>query len=233
LGTNVDDRDLGAGTRRRRLAAIGVAASLVLTVAACGSASPTNIIIVNPTSSPTPTATAEAATPSPSATPSPTQASETPGKTGTPAPPPTTPPTSACSGSATNKTWWAIEAKKLPFDVYCGVVPSGWWFSVANDTYDKGGTMTAVYKGPSSGEFTIKEGAFCTIGSSACSPHDTYLGSAKFGDLLGGLYSLGPGLGYAIYINAGTTHGYTALGTNMSETTFINLAKALIKVPKS
>jgi len=81
--------------------------------------------------------------------------------------------------------------------------------------------------------FKIEEGAFCTTGGSACSPHDTSLGAAKFGDLDGGLYTLGPGLGYAIYVSAGTTHGYTATGTGMSQATFTNLAKALLTVPKS
>jgi hypothetical protein len=131
-----------------------------------------------------------------------------------------------------NRTWWAAEAKRLTFDVYCGVVPSGWYFQTASDTYNNGGTMIASYKGPSSAIFTIKEGAFCTTSVAACSPHDTSLGSAKFGDLDGSLYTLTGG-GYAIYIGAGTAHGYTATGTIMSQATFVNLAKALIQVPKS
>jgi hypothetical protein len=220
-----------------RLVAIGAAAGLVLTVAACTAAKPTTIYLpATPSPTPTPTATIEVVTPSPSPTGTPTAASATP--TGSVAPTPTPTPTPAgaaagCSGSDANKAWWAAESKKLTFEVYCGVVSGSWYFNQADDTYGGGGTMIASYKGPSSALFTIKEGAFCTSGASACSPHDTYVGPAKFGDLDGALYTLGPGLGYAIYIGAGTTHGYTATGTNMSQATFVNLAKALIKVPKS
>jgi hypothetical protein len=132
----------------------------------------------------------------------------------------------------TNRTWWAAEAKRLTFDVYCGVVPSGWYFQTATDTYNNGGTMIASYKGPSSAIFTINEGAFCTTSPAACSPHSSDLGAAKFAGLDGELYALSGG-GYAIYVAPGTAHGYTATGTIMSQATFVNLATALMKVPKS
>jgi hypothetical protein len=120
------------------------------------------------------------------------------------------------------------------FTVYCGHLPSGWKLGPTNyaDTLDKGGTLTGYFVGPSGAKITVKEGAFCTIGSSACSPHDSYLGPANFGPLAGGLYSMGPGLGYAIYVNAGTTHGYTATGTSVSETAFVNVVAAMREVPK-
>ena len=59
------------------------------------------------------------------------------------------------------------------------------------------------------------------------------IGTAKFGDLSGTLDSLGTGLGYAIYVGAGTTRGYTAVGTGMTQSTFTSLAAALNKVPKA
>jgi hypothetical protein len=219
-----------------RLAVMGAAAGLVLTLAACTAAKPTTIYLpATPSPTPTSTATIGVVTPSPSPTGTPTEASASATPTGSvaPTPAPTPGPAAGCSGSAANQAWWAAESKKLTFEVYCGVVSGSWYFHQADDTYGSGGTMIAVYHGPSSGVFTIKEGAFCTTGASACSPHDTYVGPAKFGDLDGGLYTLGPGAGYAIYIGAGTTHGYTATGTSMSQATFVNLAKALIKVPKS
>jgi hypothetical protein len=79
----------------------------------------------------------------------------------------------------------------------------------------------------------IQEGAFCTAGASACSPHDTALGSANFGNLSGGLYSLGPSAGFAIYVNPGTTSGYTATGTNVAQSTFVSIVAGLILIPKA
>jgi hypothetical protein len=139
----------------------------------------------------------------------------------------------SCSGSASTQAWFATESKILKFAVYCGHVPSGWHFKTANDTYPHGGTLIATYAGPSGGLITIKEGAFCTAGGSACTPHDTYVGGANFGNLSGGLYTLGPGLGYAIYVNAGSTKGYTATGTKVSQATFVKIVAGLYLVPKS
>jgi hypothetical protein len=120
----------------------------------------------------------------------------------------------------------------VPFTVYCGVVPGSWYFT-AKDAYGPNGWVKATYSGPNGAKIEIQEGAFCTSGSSACSPHDSVLGSANFGDLGGTLDSLGPSAGFAIYVSAGTTHGYTATGTSVSQATFVGIVGALIKVPKS
>jgi hypothetical protein len=126
------------------------------------------------------------------------------------------------------------EAKKLKFAVYCGHVPSGWHLASASDgDYGVKNWLTATYAGKSGAKIVIQEGAFCTSGGSACSPHDTSLGSAKFGNLDGGLYTLGPGLGYAIYVNAGTTSGYTATGTSVTQATFVKIVAAMVLVPKT
>jgi hypothetical protein len=120
----------------------------------------------------------------------------------------------------------------VPFTVYCGVVPGGWYFT-AQDAYGPSGWVKANYSGPNGAKIEIQEGAFCTSGSSACSAHDAVLGAANFGDLGGTLDSLGPGMGFAIYVSAGTTRGYTATGTSVSQATFVGIVGALIKVPKS
>jgi len=224
----------------RAPAILTAAAALLLAVTACSSAAPTPIVIyttATPTASgtptplvtPTPTATPTSAptnTPGPSATPT-VAPSPTPGASITPG------PAAGCSGKATNQPFWVDTANHVPFTVYCGVVPSPWYFSAASSTYGNSGTVTATYKTSGGAVFMIQEGAFCTIGGSACSSHDTVIGPGHFGDLIGSLDSLGPGMGFAIYVNAGTTHGYTATGTGVSQATFVNLAAALIKVPKS
>jgi hypothetical protein len=132
-----------------------------------------------------------------------------------------------------NQAFWVDAANKVPFTVYCGVVPGGWYFGTAGDAYGPTGWVKASYSGPNGAKIEIQEGAFCTSGSSVCSPHDSVLGSAHFGDLAGTLDSLGPTSGFAIYVSAGTAHGYTATGTNVSQGTFVSVVGALIKVPKS
>jgi hypothetical protein len=220
---------------RKRIAAIGAAAMvLALVVSACTAAAKPTVIYKYLTPPPASDSPTPVDTPSP--TDVPTAAAPTPvvsvAPTPTPSPSPT-PPGAGCSGTADTQAFFVAEAKQLKFAVYCGHVPSGWHFTSASDSYGTKNKLTATYSGKSSAKIVIQEGAFCTSGGSACSPHDTSLGSAKFGNLDGGLYTLGPGLGYAIYVNAGTTSGYTATGTNVTQSTFVNIVAALILVPKT
>lgn len=226
---------------RRRVAALGAAIAVVaLAVSACtASAKPTVIYkyltppptdTALPTDTDTPTATVVATdTPIVPATPTPF-VSVAPTPTQSPSP---TPPGAGCSGTADTQAFFVAEAKKLKFAVYCGHVPGGWYFSSASDTYGTKNKLVATYAGKSSARIVLQEGAFCTTGASACSPHDTSLGTAHFGNLSGGLYTLGPGAGFAIYVNPGTTSGYTATGTNVTQSTFVSIVAALILVPKT
>jgi len=229
--------------RRRAPSIIAAVAGLALIVTACTAAHPTPIYLYTTVPSPS-----DSATPDDTATLTPQSGAPTDtlaAQSGLPTPVVSVPPTaspspsptnlgSGCSGSARTQAWFVTESKVLKFAVYCGHVPSGWHFKNVKDTYPHGGTLTATYSGPSGGLITIKEGAFCTSGGSACTPHDKYVGGANFGNLSGGLYTLGPGLGYAIYVNAGTTKGYTATGTSsVSQATFAKIVAALYLVPKS
>ena len=231
-------------SRVRMWAIVAAGVALAMAFSACTAAQPKPTVIylyVTPTPG--------VDTPTPSDVPVPTDATAppdaaptdtpvpTPHVTLSPSPSPSPSPTSpagACSGSASTQAYFATESKQLTkFVVYCGHVPSKWNFKSANDNYKNGGWLTATYGGPSSAKIVIQEGAFCLTNSVACSPHDSYLGSANFGDMAGGIYSLGPGAGYAIYVNPGTGQGYTATGTNVSQATFTGIVAALVKVPKS
>jgi hypothetical protein len=211
-----------------------VAAGLALALAACSAASPTPIIIhVTPSPSPTTSATPIAisvATPTPTAQPTDTLAAPTPTVPAAPTDVPTAAPTGpagGCSGSQANKDWWAAESKHLVFTVYCGSMPSGWYFETANDNYNNGGMMYAEYKGPSGATFSVFEGKFDpTI-------HGPSLGSANFGDLGGTLYSAAPAA-FALLVNPGTTHAYQAVASgSITQATFVNLAARMVQVPKS
>lgn len=222
---------------------IGAAATVLLIVATgCTAAAPTPIYVyTTATPAPTPRPT-PIATPTPPATPTPVP-TDTP-IPGSPTPVPTAKPTptqsigpngpaGSCTGDAEKQAFFADAANKLPFSVYCGKLPSGWIFSSANYTLPSGGVLNVTYKGPDGAQITLQEGAFCTTGVSACSSHDKVIGSAKFGDLAGSLDSLGPNLGFAIYVSAGTTQGYTAKGTGVAQATFTKIVAALVKVPKT
>jgi hypothetical protein len=59
------------------------------------------------------------------------------------------------------------------------------------------------------------------------------LGPAKFGGLDGTLYSLTGG-GFVISVSPGTAKSYLAIGTGgVTQATFVNTVKALVKVPKA
>jgi hypothetical protein len=227
---------------RTRVSAIVAAAGLALALSACAAAGPTPIYryqtpAPTPTGTPTPVVTA---TPTPTPEPTPTgtpsggpgASASTAAATPTPEPTPTG-PAGGCSGSALNQAFFADAANRVPFAVYCGVMPGGWYLGSAQDAYGPTGWVKATYSGPGGATIAIQEGAFCTSGSSACSAHDSVLGSAHFGDLSGTLDSLGPNAGFALYVGAGTTHGYTATGTSVSQATFVGIVGALIRVPQS
>jgi hypothetical protein len=232
-------------SRRLRVPTLtAMAMGLVIVLAGCTAATPTPIYIqLTPTPAPvTPVPTASP-TPAPTDTPTPVPSESAAAPTDTPAvtaAPTDTPasaatpsggPAAGCSGKVSNQPFWVETANNVPFTVYCAVVPSPWYFSGASSTYGASGTVTATYQTTGGGKIEIKEGAFCTSGASACSPHDSVVGSAHFGDLTGSLDAVGSG--FAIYVSPGTSHGYTATGTGVGQSAFVNIVAALIKVPKS
>jgi hypothetical protein len=149
-------------------------------------------------------------------------------------------PGAACVGSISDPTlFWGPAAKSMSWKVYCATwLPAHWYLGgEAESAYYNhavpGGQLIAHYGNSAhTANIYVKEGGFCTSGVSACSGHDTNLGTASFGDMPGTLYSLGPSLGYAIYINPGTTHGYTITGDGLTQALFVQIASKLAVVPK-
>jgi len=227
--------------RRIRASAMAAAASaLLIAVAACNVATPTQRSVYTtatpaPTARPTPVATP---TPSPTPTPAPTDTpvpgspvpasaapSSAPSATLTAAPVASGGPASACSGASKpdNAAFWASTANNEPFTVYCGVVPGPWFFATANSTWGSTGLLTATYTTTGGARIDVSEGTF------AAAAHTGSLGSAKFGDLSGSLYSTGSGF----VINVAGTHAYQATGTGVSQATFVSIVAAMVKVAKS
>jgi hypothetical protein len=135
-----------------------------------------------------------------------------------------------CTGTLDNRTFFEEIAGQVDWDLYCAVLPSRWHVNAGDFSLRDGGRMEITYRGPGDATLTLQEGNVCTAGASACSPKDTSLGSASFGDLDGGLVSLGPGQGFAIYVDAGSNPSWTAIGTGLDQQSFLQVAAALRKV---
>jgi hypothetical protein len=159
----------------------------------------------------------------------------------TPAPTaaPTVVPTSraaACTGTADNKQFFADAAHDLSFDVYCAVLSSSWWVSTGSYA---DGKLAVKYVDSAGDWITLQEGAFCTTSPAACSPGSPLSPSTIAFDGLTGLFrqnAILSGdsfvLAYAVYVNPGTSNGYTMIGRGMTQATFQSMSAAVVKVPR-
>ena len=217
-----------------------VVLAMVIAIAGCGGAKATaRVVVVTP--NPTPTATATptqtpTAAPTPAAT-STAAASPSAAATSNSTPGPGGPP-DVCTGNpndtasdASDKAYFVDGAKDLPFDVYCAVLPSNWWLELTDYKVPSGGKMTITYKNASGGLITVGEGNFCA-GAPDCWTSTSDLGAGSFGPLAGSLKLPAAGQ-YAVYVDAGTTHGYQIVGQGMSQETFVAYAAAMHKVARS
>jgi hypothetical protein len=224
---------------------VAVALAIGLTVAGCGSsqtatpfvpaATPSSIESPSetPIASETPAAS-ESVAPTLAPTLAPTVA-PTVAPTDTPAP--TLPPVSAgdatkCLGWATDGAEFTKAAKGLKFNVnvYCAVLPSGWYVSAFNwaQPHAVAGSLVVTYKRKTA-VLTVSEGNFC----SGCAYADlSDLGSASFGGLPADLKLRSAGT-YALYVNPGATVQYQMVGKGMTQAAFVAMAAAMVKVPKA
>jgi len=141
-------------------------------------------------------------------------------------------PSATCTGSVSNQTFWAEAANVMKWDVYCAVLPAGWYTSEATYEGANGGTVHMILRVSGGQSVQLDEGAFCTTDPATCSPRESSIGKSAFGDLLGDLGSLSGG-GFAIYVNPGTAKAYSIKGSGMSRDAFVADAAALAKVARS
>lgn len=172
------------GTRRARTgpAALVTLVALALLVAACGS-----------TESPTPAPSAGSPTPGSTNAPGPTGgpteqptggATEPP--TGSPSGAPTDTPApsagsaDACSGNDENRAFYEAVAGDVTWDVYCAVLPAGWFVDSGSFRLAGGGKLEISYKGPGGQRIEMRQGAYCA-GVDNCIPTGPDAGSASYG----------------------------------------------------
>jgi hypothetical protein len=215
-------------------AAIALLVALALLVAACGD-------LAAPTSPP---ATAPAATPGgepaptdlPTGTPTeaPTQEATAP-PAGEPSLEPTKPPAptgapggaDACSGNDGNRDFFAAVAAAVAWDVYCAVLPPGWFVDTGEFRLAGGGKMEIAYKGPGGQRIELREGSYCANGD-GCIPGGPDAGTASFGDLPARLVDAGGGA-WLVVADGGDV-SWEAKGTAMDGTALAMFTAAFARV---
>ena len=225
----------GAAHAVRFLALVGVAAL----VAACGStvatAPPTSgSLAPSATSSAepsvAPSASASASSPQPSVEPSGSpfpQGSQGPSPSAGPSPQPGS--SDACSGTAENRDFYAALAASVAWDVYCPVLPEGWFVASGSYRLSSGGQLTIAYRGPGGAELDVREGGYCA-GQSGCIPSGTDAGSASFGGLGARLLALGNGSWMVVVAPPGGDAAWQATGTGMDGPTLAAYTAAFAHV---
>jgi len=190
----------------RALVTLALPLAVAMGLAACGGGPPSG-----PTAAPgsPPPATAEPGTtggptaspsgeePSPSVDPS-AEPGETPTPGTTPAPPATAAPSNpgepaaACTGNDENRAFFAGVAEAVAWDVYCPVLPAGWFVDTGSFRLAGGGRMEIDFKGPGGARLEIRQGTYCA-GDDECIPAAPDAGAAAFGDRPARLLDLGEG----------------------------------------
>jgi hypothetical protein len=146
--------------------------------------------------------------------------------------PEASPGADACTGSAENRDFFAAAAETMSWDVYCAVLPDGWFVETGAYRLADGGRLDVTYRGPGGESIEVRQGAYCASDASACAPRDREIGSAAFGDRPGVLVALGGSEkdGFAVYVDAGVAPSWAISGSGMDEAPFTAIAAALHRV---
>jgi hypothetical protein len=200
-------------------------------MAGCASTAPTPLTVyltLPPGETPSATATAEA-TPSPTEEPSPSESpAESPSESPSASP---ASPAAGCTGSEAHKAYFVNAAKDLPWDVYCAVLPSGWWLQSSEYKRADGGRMNVAYTNSAGDDVTMIEGRLCYDDLPICGDIYPVLGSASYGGLAGTMRDMGGG-GRCVAVNPHSVPGYNLCSRSLSQAKVAQFAAAVIKVPK-
>jgi hypothetical protein len=219
------------------LVALVAAACNAVTITTGPSAAPSSSAAASagPTGPGVSQAPGESASPSGSSEPSPVEsvapsagpsadASASPDASGSPT------PAAACAGNDQNRDFFATFAGSVTWDVYCPVLPAGWYVVSGSYRLAGIGRLEITYRGPGDVRLVVQEGGFCTDGASVCAPADSSIGPADFGDRVGELVNLGNDL--VLYVDPGTEPAWQATGIGIDETNFRSICAAFSKVPQ-
>jgi hypothetical protein len=133
-----------------------------------------------------------------------------------------------CTGEERHQDFYADVAAAVDWDVYCAVLPDGWFFEAGSYRLASGGRMAASYRGPGGTSLELQEGAFCTDGS-GCVPAGQDGGRAQFGDRDATLV-IGDDGSLAIVADRGAAISWLAIGRGLGEAAFMELGADLLQV---
>ena len=163
-------------------------------------------------------------TPAPSsAEPSPTASAE-PTATGSPGPG----GVAACSGNDDNRRFYLGLAAAVDWDVYCAVLPAGWFVTGGEYQLASGGWLVITYRGPGGATFELREGTDCASPDD-CVPDGPDAGASQFGDR-DGVLVVGADGRYAVVADRGAPISWVAIGSDMDVEDLQEYAAALTRV---
>jgi hypothetical protein len=137
-------------------------------------------------------------------------------------------PAAACSGTDSHRDFYTAIAEAVMWDVYCAVLPAGWFLEKGSYRLSGAGRLEVTYKGPGERRLQIQAGAFCQE-EGDCIPDGQDVGAASFGALEGSLVAVEDG-SWAIVVGRGARLGWLAIGTGVDEATMRRLAADLVLV---
>jgi hypothetical protein len=212
------------------IAAFAAACGASTTPAPTGLASPVPSAgaSAQPSAGPSASSAGGSAAPSvePALSPSP-QGSGTPFPAASPSPRPGS--ADACSGTAENRDFYSALAASVAWNVYCPVLPPGWFVASGSYRLSNGGQLTITYRGPGGASLEVREGGYCS-GQSGCIPTGTDSGSASFGNLPARLLDLGNGSLLVVAAPPASDAAWQATGTGIDGPTLTGYTAAFARV---
>jgi hypothetical protein len=139
----------------------------------------------------------------------------------------------ACSGSAENRDFYAALAASVAWDVYCPVLPAGWFVDSGPNSGSyrlaNGGQLSITYRGPDGARLVIREGNYCA-GRPDCIPSGTDAGGARFGDRDARLLDLGDGSWLVVVASPGGDLAWQATGSGVDGSALVGYTAAFARV---
>jgi hypothetical protein len=135
-----------------------------------------------------------------------------------------------CSGSDGHRDFYQAVAEAVAWDVYCPVLPTGWFLDAGTYRLSNGGRMEVSWKGTGERRLIVREGAFCTE-EGGCVPEGVDAGSAFFGPLTGTLVA-GEDGSWTVVVDRGAARSWMVIGTGMDESALRQFAAALLLVER-
>ncbi len=135
----------------------------------------------------------------------------------------------ACSGTAENRDFYAALAASVAWDVYCAVLPPGWFVESGSYRLSKGGQLSITYRGPDGARIAVREGNYCA-GLPDCVPSGSDAGAARFGERDARLVDLGGGSSLVVVAPASGDVRWQATGSGMDGSALAGYTAAFARV---